>query len=92
MEIEDVISTRLDNDPIRHPPPTSEDLGFLCLRAIVWDPSFSAKVRRQAAVLGKILDPQMHQGGEGCGADSVGVSAAGLDMAQGEKVRRLEAV
>ena len=56
-----MLSTRLADDASRHPAPTSEDLGFLCLRAIVWDPSFSAKVRRQAAVLGKMLDPQMHQ-------------------------------
>ena len=66
METEDVLSTQLVDDPIRHPAPTSENLGFLCLRAILWDPSSSAKVRRQAAVLGTILDPQNHQGGEGC--------------------------
>ena len=56
---ESVISVpRLEEDVDRHPAPTAEHLGLLCLRAIVRDPIFSPKLKEQARLLGSLLDPQ----------------------------------
>ena len=58
------LSRQLLDDPNRHPAPSSEHLGFLCLRAIMRDPKFSPKVKAQASVLGSLLDPQHLHSGE----------------------------
>ena len=60
-EVETVLSRKFVNDPLRHPAPTSEHLGFLCLCAILRDPSSSEKIRAQASELGWLLDPQHFQ-------------------------------
>ncbi len=55
-----------ETSPDLHPHPTSEGLGFLCLQAILLDPLFSERVRRQAVelqrltVLGYLLPAEEH--------------------------------
>ena len=51
----------LIDNPVRHPAPTSENLGLLCLRAIVSDATFSPKVQAQAAALAALLKLQPSQ-------------------------------
>jgi hypothetical protein len=46
---------RLDRDPDRHPDPSADHLGFLCLASVVGDHSFSSEIRAQAAALTEFL-------------------------------------
>ena len=56
-----VFLSRLIQDAARHPEPESEDLEMLCLRAVMWDPGLSRKVRAQAAALCQLLEPSYMQ-------------------------------